>query len=79
MKIAVPPRPNGSQVPLDLSQQTYSEAKAAREGTKAILALLESPPEGESEDPILQLMDLLVKIELRLMRIEKRMGIDADE
>lgn len=72
MKIAVSPNRSGSQVPLDLSQQTYSEAKAAREGTKAILDLLEAPPESDEPDPILELMDLLMKIEQRSIRIEKR-------
>ena len=79
MKIAVPPSRSGSQAPPDLSRQTYTEAKAAREGTKAILDLLEAPPESEQDDPLALLMEQLVKIEARLMRIVARLGIDDSE
>ena len=72
MKISTNKPPSGQQDPPDLSLQTFSEAKSANQGTKAILDLLEAPPESDEPDPILELMDLLMKIEQRAIRIEKR-------
>lgn len=64
----------------DIRVETYREAKAAHSTAASILELLETPPEGGGEeDPIMQLMDVLVRIEQRLMRVERRLGIGSPQ
>lgn len=59
-----------------LDKATYDQTRKIYQHTGAILDYLSSPPDG-SDDPLEQLHQVLLQIDRRLSRIEKRLGINS--
>ena len=57
----------------DLPTATFQEARAAHQVATAILEHIEKPAESDSQDPVLLLVESIVKIEARLEQIERRL------
>src|SRR5690625_1944718 len=63
----------------DLPQRTYEAALGSQKAAVEILDLIQSPADGEEEDPIMAITTTLVEIQAQLARIEQRLGIDSQQ